>query len=234
LVTEYASIVNSVFYQNASGNGGSGGAGGIGGAPGGTNGNTGYSGRSGNGGAIAFNTPPGADYASRENNFSTIVHNTNGSHGSGYVPYTNEVYGSGIYIPSSLKIKNSILYFNTALGSNKPDNCHTDSTSSIVSGGKNLIEEIKKCQLQQIDSDLLGVDPLIETYPSYGGYMKPPVGLKYESPAVDAAGCDDWSTPPQPVRVDQRELGRPSGFGCDIGAFEFQFQLIFLPAITRK
>lgn len=49
----------------------------------------------------------------------------------------------------------------------------------------------------------------------------PSLALDPQSPAVDAipeAACVDHEG--EPLRVDQRGYPRPSGSGCDIGAFE--------------
>lgn len=70
------------------------------------------------------------------------------------------------------------------------------------------------------DTDLVGEDALLSVYGDFGGPM-PSLALDPQSPAVDAipeAACVDHEG--EPLRVDQRGYPRPSGSGCDIGAFE--------------
>jgi CSLREA domain-containing protein len=96
---------------------------------------------------------------------------------------------------------------NSILANNGSRNCQ----GSVTSLGNNL-ETGNTCSFNPANGDLLVQDAGLAALNGLGGFFP----LKESSPAIDA-GNDSACAP-----IDQRKESRPSGFACDIGAFELQ------------
>ena len=114
---------------------------------------------------------------------------------------------------SSYTFKNSIL------ANNGSDNCigGTSSSNLITSLGHNISSD-DGCPMFVETGDATSTDPLIGPLQDNGGPTLT-YGLLIGSPGLDTADCTD--TGANPVELDQRGRPRPSGAGCDVGAFEF-------------
>ncbi len=137
---------------------------------------------------------------------STIAYNQRG-----------DVYSAG---PSaSLTLKNTIIAHNTG-GLWK--NCNGSGT--VTSQGYNLSDDYTCGTWFTASSDLNNTDPLLGPLQNNGG-PTPTHALLPGSPAINAgsnAGCP---------ATDQRNVFRPQGGACDIGAFETVF--LHLPLVFR-
>lgn len=141
---------------------------------------------------------------------STIVGNTSVNNGGGLHRGTTNVNGF---------IRNSIIAGNTG-----PSPDVSNSAGGIDSQGNNIIGDVGT-STGWIETDLVGVDPLLSPIGNYGGH-----GLTYlpmsGSPAIDGGQncvvdqtCSE-NNPVTPVNSDQRGAERPSGSSVDIGAVE--------------
>ena len=110
--------------------------------------------------------------------------------------------GAGIYNDenSNPVIVNSILY--------------DDSNSEIFNNSGAATVSFSIVQGGYSGAGNLDVDPLLGPLQINGGYTMT-MALRANSPAIDAG--DNASCP----STDQREVTRPSGLGCDIGAYEY-------------
>jgi predicted outer membrane repeat protein len=124
---------------------------------------------------------------------------------------------------STVDLKNSILANSLAPGGD----CF--SNSATVNQTSNLIENQFN---SSCGSPALTSDPLLDALADNGGPTKT-VALQAGSPAIDAG--DDATCTATPVNnLDQREVTRPQGAHCDIGAYEvevsgFNFSGFFQP-----
>jgi CSLREA domain-containing protein len=104
-------------------------------------------------------------------------------------------------------LKNSILGRNIA-GGGSPD-CY----GTILSQGRNLIQNTSGCTGPSA-TDIVGRGPGLAALAQNGGFA-PTLRLRPSSRARDAGlGC---------ARTDERGVPRPQGRGCDIGAYELAF-----------
>ena len=124
-------------------------------------------------------------------------------------------FGGGIFNNGgTVSIKNSLL------SNSRGGNCAFE----ISSLGHNLSSDAS-CIGSLVElTDLNNVDPLLdpEGLKANGGPTLT-VALLADSPAIDAvpeSACTDGEG--NPVTTDQRGIQRPSGSGCDIGAYEAQ------------
>ena len=110
-----------------------------------------------------------------------------------------------VYPGTRIQIGNSIL------ANNKNGDCSIGSSNNLISKGNNIFGSNPVCDhpIKTQPTDLVGVDPLI-TYINADGVH----ALKATSPAIDNG--NPLNCPPN----DQRGASRPSGAGCDIGAYE--------------
>jgi len=128
-------------------------------------------------------------------NSSTITNNTATKY------YMAE--GGGIW--GDATIMNSILDNNVSTF--KGSNC----SSTLVSQGNNIINDISGCTVSAMAGDLLNTDPKM-------GIFLPDLGfhpVTQGSPAIDAGN------PATCPAKDQRGVSRPQGAACDIGAYEY-------------
>ena len=124
--------------------------------------------------------------------------------------------GGGIYIyndaPNS-QIRNTILWSNTANGGGAQiynDSGTLNVNDSVVQDG---------CPAGSTCTNIITTDPLLGSLGNYGGNTQT-IPLLPGSPAIDQASASYC-----PV-TDQRNIARPQGSGCDIGAFEYTDGLI--------
>jgi cysteine-rich repeat protein len=145
---------------------------------------------------------------------STITANqsTDGTSAGGLVSYEDSA--------DSLTIANTIVAGNTDLDSPAPD-----CAGPIMSLGHNIIGDPAGCtDFAAAGGDLIGVDPDLEPLADNGG-PTPTHSLRAGSPALDAGDpAAPDSDPAACPSTDQRNVGRPRGTACDIGAFEATFE----------
>lgn len=137
---------------------------------------------------------------------TTIANNTLGSHGSG----SGGGYAGGA----------TAVFTNTLLAGNAVNNCQ----GTLAAGSTHNMSDDNHCDASatQKTAAQINLGPL-----QNNGGPTPTMALRFPSAAIDAgsdAGCP---------ATDQRGLSRPSSLHCDIGAFEFQFALLFLPLVQR-
>jgi hypothetical protein len=104
----------------------------------------------------------------------------------------------------------SIVLTNTILSSLTMG--ETNVVGTVVDGGHNISSD--GSALFTMPSSKNSVDPVLAPLADNGGFT-PTLALLFGSPAIGAG--DPASCPP----TDQRGVARPTGSGCDIGAFEF-------------
>ena len=130
--------------------------------------------------------------------------------------------GGGIFIDADNSA--ALSYSNTIIANS------TVGGDCYISGGtpsanlNNLVED-GSC------SAALSGDPKLDALADNGG-ATPTLALLFGSPAFDAG--DDATCAASPVNnLDQRGATRPQGSHCDIGAFERNVYLLFLPLVLR-
>ena len=136
--------------------------------------------------------------------------------------------GGGVYnYYGSVNYHNTIFWGNTATG----DGAQVYEEGSALTIYNSVMQD--GCP---VNVDCLGIiteDPKLGTLGNYGGFT-PTIPLLSGSSAIDAGDdtvsiCD--SDPAD--NFDQRGVTRPQGVQCDIGAFEAEFFILFLPLILR-
>ena len=117
--------------------------------------------------------------------------------------------GSGLYLKSPLV--NTVM--NSVLANSPGANCDSDGNVPFVASGTNLSSD-GSCG----GFNLHNANPKLGVLGYYGGLTKTRP-LLAGSPAIDAAPiCTNaFGTP---VAIDQRNVPRPDGAHCDLGAFE--------------
>jgi hypothetical protein len=146
-------------------------------------------------------------------NTTTIINSTIAFNDGG----TRATNGGGLLVSQgTISVENSIVADNTVdnPASGTPSNCGASSPGVITSLGYNL-ESGTDCGVRSA-GDRQSTDPgFLSGLSDYGGNTNT-YALKATSPAVDAipAGAPGCSG------TDQRDVARPQGTGCDIGAFE--------------
>lgn len=147
------------------------------------------------GGAIVANDQPtGSDDSVVDLRWSTVVGNNAGSGG-----------GLGSEDGGSFVAEGTIIADNQALA-------NPDCSGLFSSSGHNLISEPSGCAFASQGSDRLGVPATLAKLGDYGGFT-PTLRPKGQSIAIDTGGngCPG---------KDQRDVRRPRGPKCDIGAVE--------------
>ena len=165
---------------------------------------------------------------------STVSQNTNGgievqTGGELYIQSSTFYHNSGApNIYGAITIKNSLLYSLSG---------GTNCSGTITSGGYNW-DNNSTCTLGGT-GDVSGVDPMLGQLLDNGGPTRTHA-LEYGSPAIDAgnpSGCTDDVG--DPILTDQRGLPRAIDGNvdgtprCDIGAYELEPAMIYLPLILR-
>ncbi len=121
-----------------------------------------------------------------------------------------------------------ISVFGTIVAANRSDgvpfNCSGTISSVPATGGGYSIDDGSSCALDAVpaNGNLSSTDPKLAIFADYGGDTQTRA-LFSDSPALNAippAACDLSIAHPPYVSQDQREVTRPAGVNCDIGAFE--------------
>jgi hypothetical protein len=141
----------------------------------------------------------------------------------------NHATGSGGGLnggPNALTLKNTILTGNTAAVAGP--NCGYGFTSQ----GYNLIDDLAGCTVAgETATNVVGQDPRLASLDLNDGHTLTRA-LGGGSPAIDTGNCD--------LPADQRGVSRPldgdldRSPACDIGAYEFEPFVLFLPLTTRQ
>lgn len=111
--------------------------------------------------------------------------------------------GGGIHITSN----STLSYYNTISAGNSPDDCALEN-SGIAQDMNNLVQVNAGC-----GTPTLSDDPQLGPLQNNGGFT-PTHALLPGSPAIDAGHSESC------LATDQRDVARPQGAGCDIGAYE--------------
>lgn len=120
---------------------------------------------------------------------------------------------------------------NVILAGNKTAGQGPECMGVVNSRNFNLILTIAGCARQgELDKNIVGQDPLLLPLGDYGGTTATH-GLGVGSPAIDAGSC--INSLGQVVGTDQRSQVRPQLVTCDIGAYEANYIVGFLPSIGR-
>jgi hypothetical protein len=138
---------------------------------------------------------------------NTIVYNIAAGHGGA-------IYGGG----SNITLSNNIIAHNQA---NNPWNINHNCGQWLNSGGGNIQFPARFAPWDSNDHDCVqnGVtmlDPQMGTLGYYNKAYTQTYSLKINSPAIDAAADNKC------LATDQRNVIRPQGLHCDVGAFEVQ------------
>lgn len=149
--------------------------------------------------------------------------------------YEDEYFASdgagGLSNSGVAHLANTILAGNYSRSGEQDCTTHIRSDAPLTSHGYNLIENVTGCEIEESEhagTDVTGVDPSAEPLADNGGYGDTHA-LTAGSPAIDAipVGANGCGTD---LTEDQRGFSRPSGGGCDIGAFELQIEAVALLA----
>ncbi|HPS30101.1 MAG TPA: choice-of-anchor Q domain-containing protein, partial [bacterium] len=127
--------------------------------------------------------------------------------------------GGGIYNSSSARVEMR----NTIIADNMANSTPNDCFGVLDSYGYNLIENLSFCAIGTDNShNVLGRDPKLEPLSTNGGSTATHA-IIYDSPALDAGVCTDMAG--NTVATDQRNIARPHGTTCDIGAYEYNGEI---------
>ena len=153
---------------------------------------------------------------------STIVSNTAAGTGGSIFLTGN---GGGIYFLGQSGVVDLV---NTIIANNQSDAGSPDCSGPLTSLGYNLISASSGCAITATVGDKFNVNARIRPLADNGGFTQTHALLS-ESPAINAG-----SNTVCPAS-DQRDVIRPQGGICDIGAYEFEFPYkIYLPLIYKS
>jgi CSLREA domain-containing protein len=126
---------------------------------------------------------------------------------------TGGTQGGGLYTLDPISLGNTIIALNRTAGASPTvSNCAGGGGDAVISLGHNL-DEGTDCNFTAA-TDLRNTDPLLGPLQDNGGQLDTRA-LLLGSPAIDTGDPAACSA------TDARGIARPSGAGCDIGAFEF-------------
>lgn len=144
---------------------------------------------------------------------------------------TRNASGGGLYSAAGEGerpiIKSSIF------ADNRADDGFDDVDGSVQSQDYNLIEHPSANHYDlsgPSDHNIIGQDPLLGPLRDNGGGTQTHA-LPSGSPAIDRGSCTDIAG--DPITSDQRGIARPQGNRCDIGAYEFPMERVYLPLLAR-
>jgi len=151
--------------------------------------------------------------------FSTVADNTATS-GAG-----------GLYNGGATIIKNSIVAGNSANSNVNEDTADCQAAAPLTFAGYSLFGSGTGCEATGFNDQAVApamvwtavLDPLTDNDGDTETHA-----LQDGSPALDIIPTEDCS-----VITDQRGVERPYGRGCDVGAYEINYSLLFLPLINR-
>jgi len=144
--------------------------------------------------------------------------------------------GGGIYrLGGTVKLRNTLVAGNHDLS--QPGDQHPDCSGEIMSLDYNLIGDRTGCVVTVQAHDQFGGDgnPVIDARLgplADNGGATPTCALLTYSPALEDGSCTDSSG--NPVLTDQRDLVRPGGYFCDVGAYEGRAELSLAKSVTPE
>ena len=144
--------------------------------------------------------------------FSTIVNNS----------------GNGLTAePDTIEPGGNISLTASIIAGNLGDDCNGDN---FTSDGYNLVGDSTNCIFTPFVGDLIGtsstpIDPLLGPLQNNGGWTSTHA-IDFSSPALDAAGAEVPGLPCAAAANDQRGVGRPDGYACDIGSYELLVPIV--------
>ncbi len=150
-----------------------------------------------------------------------------GVYNSGLITVTNSTF-SGNNAPFGGGIVNygTATVRNTIIANSFGNNCE----GTVANGGNNLDSD-GSCSWGSNDGSLSHVDPHLGPLSDYGGSTLT-FKLWPDSPAIDGV---TFNAPNDCPATDQRDVARPIGLRCDMGAYESNvITHLFLPRITRN
>ena len=148
---------------------------------------------------------------------STIVSNTAVGTGGSIFLTGN---GGGIFFLGQSGVVDMV---NTIIANNQSDAGSPDCSGPLTSLGYNLISASSGCAITSAVGDKFNVNARIRPLADNGGFTQTHALLS-ESPAINAGSNTICPA------SDQRDVIRPQGGICDIGAYEYEFPYkIYLP-----
>jgi hypothetical protein len=150
--------------------------------------------------------------------------------------------GGGIYQLGTLTVKNSLIAGNKKSSS---DNDCFRAAGTLTSLGYNLVETpdptcaysaaCLSCFGHPGSNDVTNEDPKLAALADNGGATWTQA-LQSGSPALDKVPNGTNGCGASPLDVDQRGFARPrpTGDSCDMGAYETQSALIYVPTVLRQ
>ena len=110
---------------------------------------------------------------------------------------------------------------NSIVASTSPASACDFDGIAVTDGGYNL-DNGNSCGFSSAHHSLINTNPLLQPFGNYGG-PAPTFALSQNSPAINAA--NDAACP----KTDERGMRRPMGTHCDIGAYEYPANWLYLP-----
>jgi hypothetical protein len=166
----------------------------------------------------------------------TISNNTANSEDNG----SADPAGGGIraFGTTTVTLQNSILAgnFDLSIATRHPD-C-SSVPGILISNGHNLIGKEDGCNWVVAIGDLTGtiaapLDPQLGSLVDNGGHTLTHALLQ-DSPAIDVGNPASPGSGGNACEiVDQRDVARPQGDNCDIGAYELDIPMVYLPMIMK-
>jgi fibronectin-binding autotransporter adhesin len=132
-------------------------------------------------------------------------------------------------------ITGTVLVRNTLIGQNSDlSNQAPDCSGTLTSGRFNLLQDTQGCVVSGYTLGNISGNPLLGPLQNNGGPTWTRA-LLTGSPAINTGNpTAPGSGPAACMVLDQRGVKRPSGGGCDIGAYEYWFKYTdYLPVLRR-